>query len=46
MKYSTIVLDLDGTFLDSEKRISERNHNAVMKCHQQGMKIILGKFKL
>lgn len=40
MKYPTIVLDLDGTFLDSEKRISERNHNAVIKCHQQGMKII------
>jgi Cof subfamily protein (haloacid dehalogenase superfamily) len=40
MKYSIIVLDLDGTFLNSEKQISERNHNAVLKCYQQGMKII------
>ncbi|SEL94232.1 Cof subfamily of IIB subfamily of haloacid dehalogenase superfamily/HAD-superfamily hydrolase, subfamily IIB [Paenibacillus sp. cl141a] len=40
MKYSTIVLDLDGTFLDSEKRVSERNFRAVVKCHQLGMKII------
>lgn len=40
MKYSIIVLDLDGTFLNSEKEISERNYNAVMKCYQQGMKII------
>ncbi|PWV94450.1 Cof subfamily protein (haloacid dehalogenase superfamily)/HAD superfamily hydrolase (TIGR01484 family) [Paenibacillus cellulosilyticus] len=40
MKVSIVVLDLDGTFLNSEKQISERNYNAVMKCHQQGMKII------
>jgi Cof subfamily protein (haloacid dehalogenase superfamily) len=40
MKYSIIVLDLDGTFLNSEKQVSERNYNAVLKCYQQGMKII------
>lgn len=40
MKYSIIVLDLDGTFLNSGKQISERNYNAVLKCYQQGMKII------
>lgn len=40
MKYSVIVLDLDGTFLNSEKEISERNYSAVLKCYQQGMKII------
>lgn len=40
MKYSIIVLDLDGTFLNSEKQISERNYNAVLKCYQKGMKII------
>lgn len=39
MKFSIIVLDLDGTFLNSEKQVSERNYNAVLNCYKQGMKI-------
>ncbi|MBW5448086.1 Cof-type HAD-IIB family hydrolase [Cohnella sp. CFH 77786] len=40
MKYSAIVLDLDGTLLDSNKQVSGRNYNAVMSSHERGMKII------
>ncbi|WP_199621265.1 Cof-type HAD-IIB family hydrolase [Paenibacillus alkalitolerans] len=40
MKYTAIVLDLDGTLLNSEKRISDRNFNSVIACHKRGMQII------
>ncbi len=40
MKYSTVVLDLDGTLLNSNKEISKRNLDAVLSCYQKGMRII------
>lgn len=41
MKISAIVLDLDGTFLNSKKQVSERNLAAVLSCYSQGMKIMI-----
>ena len=40
MKYSTVVLDLDGTLLNSKKEVSKRNVDAVLSCYQKGMRII------
>ncbi|MBW4080963.1 HAD family hydrolase [Paenibacillus sp. S150] len=40
MKYSAVILDLDGTLLNSDKKISARSYNSVMACHEQGMKLI------
>ncbi|MBD8497254.1 HAD family hydrolase [Paenibacillus arenosi] len=40
MKYQIIVLDLDGTLLNSNKEISTRNFNAIMACSDLGMKFI------
>jgi Cof subfamily protein (haloacid dehalogenase superfamily) len=36
-----IVLDLDGTLLDSQKRISGRNRRAVEACMERGERIIV-----
>ncbi|TVX92663.1 HAD hydrolase family protein [Paenibacillus agilis] len=38
MKYSAVVLDLDGTLLNSKKEISQRNMKVVLSCFEQGMK--------
>ena len=35
-----IVLDLDGTLLNNEKKVSERNRNAIMDCYRKGIHII------
>ncbi|WP_217595830.1 HAD family hydrolase [Cohnella sp. GbtcB17] len=40
MRYSAIVLDLDGTLLTTGKQVSERNRQAVRACHEKGIKII------
>ncbi|WP_211748618.1 Cof-type HAD-IIB family hydrolase [Paenibacillus sp. Marseille-Q4541] len=40
MKWKAVVLDLDGTLLNSKKQVSARNMKAVLACHCQGMKII------
>ncbi|WP_040950518.1 Cof-type HAD-IIB family hydrolase [Gorillibacterium massiliense] len=40
MNHRTVVLDLDGTFLNSRKIVSERNLAAVLACHQAGMNIV------
>lgn len=37
---SAIVLDLDGTLLNSRKEVSARNAKAVMDCHGKGIRII------
>jgi predicted HD superfamily hydrolase involved in NAD metabolism len=37
---SAIVLDLDGTLLNSRKEVSLRNAKAVLDCHRQGIHII------
>ncbi|WJH35380.1 HAD family hydrolase [Paenibacillus sp. CC-CFT747] len=36
-----LVLDLDGTLLNSRKEMSERNLQALMKAYRQGWKIII-----
>ncbi|KRF03358.1 hypothetical protein ASG89_23235 [Paenibacillus sp. Soil766] len=36
-----IVLDLDGTLLGSDKSISTRNYQAVKKCYESGIHIIV-----
>jgi Cof subfamily protein (haloacid dehalogenase superfamily) len=36
-----IVLDLDGTLLDSDKSISPRNYSAVKRCFDSGIHIIV-----
>lgn len=40
MKFPIIVLDLDGTLLNSKKEISKRNYNAIMNCSNMGVKFI------
>lgn len=35
-----IALDLDGTLLDSQKCLSERNRQALLKCAQMGIQIV------
>lgn len=40
MNYSTVVLDLDGTLLNSKKEVSKRNLEAILSCHRAGMRII------
>ncbi|MWV43366.1 Cof-type HAD-IIB family hydrolase [Paenibacillus sp. HJL G12] len=40
MKFPIIVLDLDGTLLNSNKQISNRNCKAIMECSALGMKFI------
>lgn len=35
-----IALDLDGTLLDSQKRLSSRNKEALLKCMDQGIWIV------
>jgi len=36
-----IVLDLDGTLLNSEKKVSNRNLNSILKCYDSGVQIII-----
>jgi len=40
MRYSVVVLDLDGTLLNSDKQVSDRNYKAIMDCTKHGMKFI------
>lgn len=40
MKFPLIVLDLDGTLLNSNKEISNRSYNAITDCTSLGMKFI------
>lgn len=37
---SCIVLDLDGTLLNSNKEVSQRNYHAIMECYKSGYEII------
>ena len=38
---SLIALDLDGTLLNSEKKISSRNRAALAAAQAQGVKVVL-----
>lgn len=39
-KIKLIALDLDGTLLNSQKRLSERNENALRECIRRGVEIV------
>lgn len=41
LQYKMIVLDLDGTLVDSKKKISQRNKEALQKAMQKGVKVVL-----
>ena len=36
-----IAIDLDGTLLDREKKISSRNRLAIRKAKEQGVKVVI-----
>lgn len=40
MDIKLIALDLDGTLLDSQKRLSSRNRQALTKCLERGVHIV------
>lgn len=41
MKLEAIILDIDGTLCNSEKRITTRTKNVLIKAQEQGVKVIL-----
>lgn len=41
MKYKLLVLDVDGTLLNSEKKITSRTTAALLKVQQMGVRIVL-----
>ena len=41
MKYKALALDLDGTLINSEKKLSTKNKKAVMAAAERGVHIIL-----
>lgn len=41
MKYKLICVDMDGTLLSSEKKISKRTVDAVKKAHEKGIHIAI-----
>ena len=41
MKYKLLVLDVDGTLLDSENNISKRTLTALLKVQQMGIRVVL-----
>lgn len=41
MKYKLIAIDMDGTLLNSQNRISDRNKEIVKKATDKGVKIVL-----
>ena len=40
MDIRLIALDLDGTLLDSQKRLSSRNRQALTECLERGIHIV------
>jgi len=41
MKYKMVVLDLDGTLLNSEKTISDKNAHILIELHKRGIHIVI-----
>lgn len=39
--YDLLAVDLDGTLLDSQHRLSQRNRDALHRVHQAGLRIVL-----
>ena len=40
MSIRLAAIDLDGTLLDSRKRLSERNRNAIAACARRGIQVV------
>ena len=41
MKYKLIVLDLDGTLTNSQKEITPRNKETLIRVQEQGVQLVL-----
>lgn len=41
MTYKLICLDMDGTLLNNNKKISDRTKEAIKKAHKKGVKIAI-----
>lgn len=41
MKYKLVALDLDGTLLNSDKKISQKNLDAIKRAKENGVKIVI-----
>ena len=42
MKYKLLAVDVDGTLLDDEHRLSENNRRAIRAIREEGVKGISG----
>ncbi|MGO1713402.1 MAG: HAD family hydrolase, partial [Senegalia sp. (in: firmicutes)] len=41
MKYKLIAIDMDGTLLNSEEKVSEKNKEAILKATQKGIQVVV-----
>ena len=41
MKYKLLVLDIDGTLLNSAKEVTQHTYSALLKVQQLGVRIVL-----
>ncbi|WP_234118752.1 Cof-type HAD-IIB family hydrolase [Clostridium hydrogenum] len=41
MKYKLVCIDMDGTLLNSKKRVSDFNKSAIKKAHELGAQIVI-----
>ena len=41
MKYKVLALDLDGTLTNSEKKITDRTRQTLIRAQEKGLKIVL-----
>lgn len=40
-KVDAVILDLDGTLLNSDKKVSKRNLDSIIEIHKLGIPIII-----
>ncbi len=41
MNYELLVLDIDGTVTNSEKKVLPRTREAILRIQQKGIKVVL-----
>lgn len=41
MAYEVLVLDVDGTLVNSKKEITKATKEAVIQCQQNGIKVVI-----
>lgn len=46
MKYKMMCIDMDGTLLDDNKNISDRNHEALKMVQEKGIKLVVSTGRL